>query len=398
MLSSIIRFSDRHNSQVALTLPVVQNVQTAAIQTAIGVVDDILGSQVVAQPSRLFSLEFNKPISSPLKESLGNIDNPASDPYHLSNRVDINGVRWIEFMSIDPIVAPVSREDISTVLNISLTPEGDFARPNFVEGSKRADFMRRNFDELTPTHFFNKHLRDNIHSLNKTSGKKAGKRGGKDKKHSFLVHWSGSCHGNIDGCNSFYDAGITEDDLTRLAKGESDSVRITMSIHGNCKHIWKKKYGSILGTSRKRQVDAIANGADRIIPPSRRAKRNIMKLSPKQLAVGNHGSMATDREVQYNLNREAKGQLRKRLGLTNNMLANVINVCERIRVFDETDRKERNDNSKDYLGLVQDSGFHDGFKAELWTKECLKVRYICLFVHILGRSLTLCHFYSMIAL
>ena len=197
-------------------------------------VDDILGSQVVDQPSCLFSLNFNKSILSPLKESLINTVSPASDPYHLCNRVDINGVHWIKSMSIvKPIIVPVSREDISTVLNISLTPEGDIARPIFVKGSLRAVFMRRNFDVHTPAHFFNKYLRDNIHSLNKTSGKKAGNRGGNDKKHSFFVHWSGLCYANIDGCNSFCNTGITQDNLTQLAKGECDLVRITMPIYGN---------------------------------------------------------------------------------------------------------------------------------------------------------------------
>ena len=44
------------------------------------------------------------------------------------------------------------------------------------------------------------------------------------------------------------------------------------------------------------------------------------------------------------------------------------------------EKEKRKDNSKEYIGLVQDSDFRDGFKAELWTKECLKVRYILSFV------------------
>ena len=154
------------------------------------------------------------------------------------------------------IIAPVSMEDISTGLNISLTPEGNIARPIFVKGSLREILMRRNFDVHTPAHFFNKYLKDNIRSLNKASGKKAGNRGGNDKKHSFFVHWSGLCYANIDGCNYFCNTGITQDNLTQLAKGECDLVRITMPIHGNCKYIWKKSMG----------LSGIYLGSDKLAP------------------------------------------------------------------------------------------------------------------------------------
>ena len=77
-----------------------------------------------------------------------------------------------------------------------------------------------NFDKATLTHSFNKHARDNIHSLKETSGKKAKKKGATDKKHSFLVHLSGSYYANIGTYNSFYNAWIIQDILTQLAKGE----------------------------------------------------------------------------------------------------------------------------------------------------------------------------------
>jgi hypothetical protein len=99
-----------------------------------------------------------------------------------------------------------------------------------------------------------------------------------------------------------------------------------------------------------------------------------MNVDPTSFAIGNHGRVATDRNIQYDLGREARIKIRKDLNLTGDMLANVINVTTRLQEIDEANRKKRGDISKDYLGLVQDSGFHDGFKALLFTKECLKVR------------------------
>ena len=77
-----------------------------------------------------------------------------------------------------------------------------------------------NFDKATLTHSFNKHARDNIHSLKETSGKKAKRKGATERKHSFLVHWSISYYASIGRCNSFYNAWIIQDILTQLAKGE----------------------------------------------------------------------------------------------------------------------------------------------------------------------------------
>ena len=123
------------------------------------------------------------------------------------------------------------------------------------------------------------------------------------------------------------------------------------------------------------QIKSIHEGGDRLIPPARRAKRNIMKVSSKDMAVGNHGSLATEREVQYNLSREAKAKQRDDLKLTNNMLINIVNVTHKFKTLDELQRKSRGDFSKDCLGLVQDSGYHDGFMAVFFTKLSCKVSF-----------------------
>ena len=69
----------------------------------------------------------------------------------------------------------------------------------------------------------------------------------------------------------------------------------------------------VSGLFRKEQVDAIADGVNKLLPSSWHVKRNIMDLDETKLAVGNHGSLTTDQEVQCNLNREAKGKHRKDL-------------------------------------------------------------------------------------
>ena len=73
------------------------------------------------------------------------------------------------------------------------------------------------------------------------------------------------------------------------------------------------------------------------------------------------------------MNREAKAVLHKKYDLTNNPLANVINVAETLRKIDLNERKKRGDDSEDCLGFVQASAIHHGFCAQLFSKESCKV-------------------------
>ena len=98
-----------------------------------------------------------------------------------------------------------------------------------------------------------------------------------------------------------------------------------------------------------------------------------MKVELSEVAVGNHVGEATDRYVQYEMNREANAVLHKQYDLTNTPLTNAINVAETLRKIDLNDRKKRSDNSEDCLGFVQASAIHHEFRAQLFSKESCKV-------------------------
>ena len=171
--------------------------------------DELIGSPGHSSPSNLNSLTAVPAISSPLKEALSSSDNARNNPYYEQDWFDEHGVHWVRFKKIeDPIVVSVSKDVLSKVLNFSITENGYLAIPTFVKKSSRAEFMKTLFNEVTPNHFFNRHSRDNIHRLAHCSGKQQGKRGGKDKKHPFLVHFIGNCHGRVDGCTTCYDSGV----------------------------------------------------------------------------------------------------------------------------------------------------------------------------------------------
>ena len=134
-----------------------------------------------------------------------------------------------------------------------------------------------------------------------------------------------------------YSAWITEDDPLHLPVAVLIQFCFLFSVvvsGAPYKHVWKRKYCRVSGSNRREQVSAIANEIVRLIRPSRRVKRNIMTVDPASFAIGNHGSVATDQNIQYNLVREARIKVRKDLNLTGNMLANVINVTTRLQEID----------------------------------------------------------------
>ena len=114
----------------------------------------------------------------------------------------------------------------------------------------------------------------------------------------------------------------------------------------------EKIYGRAVGKSRRKQVQAILNGPDKLVPPARCAKRNLMAVEPSKLGVGNHDGLATDEYVQYKLSRYSKNQMQKELNLTNYMLTNVINVSQKLKEMDRCERKKRKDKDTDCLGII----------------------------------------------
>mmetsp|Transcript_36446 Transcript_36446/g.77692 ORF Transcript_36446/g.77692 Transcript_36446/m.77692 type:complete len:770 (+) Transcript_36446:2189-4498(+) len=158
-----------------------------------------------------------------------------------------------------------------------------------------------------------------------------------------------------------------------LARGETDSVCIHMRVTGQCTHVWKKKYDRVMGKARQEQINEIALGNGRLMPPARRAAKSLSRVDGHSFAVGNHGGLATDVETQYELSREAKKKLFKDMNLTGDMLVNVINVIEALKEKDKKRRSSRGDSSTDFLGLVHNSSFHNGLHMEIWTKEILKL-------------------------
>lgn len=96
-------------------------------------------------------------------------------------------------------------------------------------------------------------------------------------------------------------------------------------------------------------------------------------MDVERYSTGNQSQLATTRQQRYNLTREAKMQSKKAKGIGKCIFANVISVSNQLRQTDLDERKERGDTSKDYPGIIQQSGFHDGFLMELWSKEGIEL-------------------------
>ena len=349
--------------------------EVECLECACGEVEELLGPS--DRPSNLQAANINPQVPSPLKESLAGTKAPSSHPCYESDRFDPNGKRWIKFKPVeDPLRVSIPRNDVESLLDLTTSPQGHLLKPSLVPGCPKADFIYRQFDNVVPPHFFLKNLYFKIHSMSDNGGKHVGKRGGSDKKHPYLVHFSGACIARRDGCPAKYDAGITEEDLIDFVTRDLDHLVASIQIHGQCEHLWKAVYSRVRGANRKKHVSDAATGVDKLIPPSRRAKGLLMSVEADDMVIGNHGGRATDRHIQYEINREAKEEQRTELGLSDDTLSNTVNMCQKIKVLDEIERKGCGDDSTDHLGLVQDSSYHNGFYALLFTKHGLQVRFL----------------------
>ena len=87
----------------------------------------------------------------------------------------------------------------------------------------------------------------------------------------------------------------------------------------------------------------------------------------------NTDGIATRRSQMYEINREAKKDIKNKFGLGKCKLSNVCTVSEKIRQWDLTDWKSVDDTSMDYLGIVQHCSLHDGFEMYLFIKKDTKL-------------------------
>ena len=181
------------------------------------------------------------------------------------------------------------------------------------------------------------------------------------------------CCAEVDGCPAEYNTKRTEADVLRYAEGKAEGLLFSMSILGQCKHTWKSVYSRVRGSSPQKQVTDLVDKPCNLLSPSRRAKKELMAVKKGDFAIGNHGGRATNRFTQYEMNRKPKDEYRKMLNLTDDTLTNTINMSNTLKEIDKKAREDQGDNSKDYLGLVQDSGIHNWFYTLLFTKPCLQV-------------------------
>ena len=168
------------------------------IEEACKTADNLFGPSVRPSNLNLASRKEKASIPSPLKESLADTTSPSKHPEYSRNWHDDHGVHWIEFKGInDSITTTIPRSEVESLLDIRLSSDGNLVLPTAMQGSKKADFIYRNLDNIVPSHFFPKHVKFHIHALTKNTGKKEGKRGGKAKSHTYLIHFRGVCCADV---------------------------------------------------------------------------------------------------------------------------------------------------------------------------------------------------------
>ena len=341
---------------------------------------NILGESHATKPTALRSMKEKRTVSSPLKVQLAESIERQKIPYYRNVSTDGKGVRYIHFKPIaTQIIVKIKQEDVRDLLNLKVNSDGNLERPTWNDNLniRRSDYFKELMEGSTPKHIVISVKNSEIMNLKKDGGKTKGKRGGRKKRHSLLCHCFGGCQHKADVCVTRWSAGFEEDQLLIVAKRNSDTqVEMKISFFNSCDHIVNKTYGKLSGQARQRQIKRIIETADKLIKPSELAKRNLYNLDKETFAAGNLTGVAATCNKQYEINRAAKKKKTEKWGIGKCKLANAIAVSRRIREEDIAERSKAANGktySKLYPGILQHSGFHDGYLMELWTKKTIEL-------------------------
>ena len=170
------------------------------------------------------------------------------------------------------------------------------------------------------------------------------------------------------GVKLLFNAGITHDQLL-LYRNEND-IMMDMKImfSGYCQHIKGKEYGSLRGTARSVIVEQLIK---KKATPSEVSKKVLEEMNPDKYAANNISNVASNKATVYNVNREKKSLLLKKLDLGSCKLANISRAEESINKKDLDMRQLGGDQSTDNLGILRLFSMHSGFRMHLYGKAAL---------------------------
>ena len=81
------------------------------------------------------------------------------------------------------------------------------------------------------------------------------KNTGRPRQNKLIVGLSGSCAAVSDGCKTIFDVGFSESSKINILKRKKvgdDKIELEILISGCCKHIYGKKYGSLVASMKKK--------------------------------------------------------------------------------------------------------------------------------------------------
>ena len=89
---------------------------------------------------------------------------------------------------------------------------------------KQSDYLRECMEGSIAKHIIIWVKNSEIMNLATDSGEQGGKKGCKEKKHPFRVHFFGGCAAYADGCPASFDAGFEEDQLLMVAQRDYNTL------------------------------------------------------------------------------------------------------------------------------------------------------------------------------
>jgi hypothetical protein len=249
---------------------------------------------------------------------------------------------------------------------------------NKIWRKRESPFVRDHFEGALPSHFIPTFDRNRIADIKSTSNSTM-KRRVRKSNNSYLIFFDGYCRHKEDKCTPLFYAGIEQSQIELPCQPSCVSIETSMNIMSQCCHKKGKTFNDCRGKARQKRIkDRIDwNFTKR---PSELSSQSLAHVSKEGMVTGNHGADGVTHLQEYEINREAKEEVKKCLGLGSDKLANIIHASSIINENDTNLCMSKNppDNSNDKLGFLRHGTFHDSLCMHLFTKDQL-----LLFIHLL---------------
>lgn len=341
--------------------------------TSSEVVEDVT---VVASPARRGAFS-NIPsvIPTPDRERIAGITSWRSYEYYDCDVTLDDGIVHHKFKPVPPFTIHVPTETVQKIIEVNET-KASWKKQSGGRRNETSDIFRNWMLPHLPPHIaltFNRQV-EFLFMEDSTVSKK--RKGPKRKPGSIAIGYNEMyCTARSMGCPTTLTVGFTDESIKSLLETSvPEMIELSVNVSNACLHKKGHEYGRLAGTARGDIIEEFGNAKKM---PAEFVKNKLDGATDVEEKLMNRQRVPS-REQAYNLSRQAKAKQRVDKGLTGDSITNVYLAAEKTRGDDLQERKRREDDSNDIVGMLRSFQLYPHYDMNMWDKRSLLLfHYMC---------------------